>query len=297
MTETQRGKLTLRTLLASHANTVAVRGGALTSPLVDFDFADIKTVNRAFKELVREQKYDLGEVAIVTILQAIAYGKPYVLLPAVIVARGQHHTIFYNPQRGQLDPRDLHGRKVGVRAYTQTTGVWVRGFLEQDYGVDFKRVQWITFEEPHLAEYADPPFVRRAPEGKELLQMLLDGEIDAAIFGSQNPEGTVLRPLIPNAGEAEARWAAAHGGVPINHMMVIRESIVQNRPDVVREVYRLLKESAAESRAKRPGVLRFGVEEVRTALGAIIAYSEQQRLLPHHFSVDDLFNDVTRTLD
>ena len=295
--EAQRPKLILRTLLASHANTIGVRGGALKSPLVEFDFADIKIVNRAFKELVREQKYDLGELAIVTILQAIAYGKPYVLLPAVIVARGQHHTIFYNPQRGHLDPRDLNGRKVGVRAYTQTTGVWVRGFLEEDYGVDCKRVQWITFEEPHLAEYPDPPFVQRAPQGKELPQMLLDGEIDAAIFGGQNPEGTILQPLIPNAAEVEARWAAKHGGVPINHMVVIRDSIVQNRPDVVREVYRLLKESAAESRAQRPGVLRFGVAEVRASLESIIKYSERQGLLPRRFSVDDLFNDVTRTLD
>jgi 4,5-dihydroxyphthalate decarboxylase len=158
-------------------------------------------------------------------------------------------------------------------------------------------VQWITFEEPHLAEYEDPPFVQRAPEGKELLQMLLDGEIDAAIFGSQNPEGTILRPLIPDAAEVEARWAASHGGVPINHMMVMRDSIVRDRPDVVREVYRLLKESAAESRAKRPGVLRFGVAEVRTALETIIAYSERQGLLPRRYSVDELFNDVTRTLE
>src|SRR5947209_6671903 len=116
MAETEQPKVTLQTLLASHSNTNKVRSGTLKSPLVDFAFANVKTVNRAFKEVVREQKYDLAEVAIVTILQAIAYGKPYVLLPAVIVARGQHHTIFYNPQRGPLDPRDLNGRRVGVRA-------------------------------------------------------------------------------------------------------------------------------------------------------------------------------------
>jgi 4,5-dihydroxyphthalate decarboxylase len=293
----QQSKLTLRTLLASHSNTDAVRCGALQSPLVDFDFADIKIVNRAFKEVVREQKYDLAEVAIVTILQALACGKPYVLLPIVIVARGQHHTIFYNPSRGNLDPRDLNKRKVGVRAYTQTTGAWVRGFLEEDYGVDIRSVRWITFEEPHVAEYTDPPFVQRAPEGKELLQMLLDGEIDAAIFGSQNPEETKLRPLIPDAAEVEARWAEKHGGVPINHMMVIRDSILRERPDVVREVYRLLKESAAESRAKSPSVLRFGVEEVRRSLETIIGYSERQGLIPRKLSVDELFRDVTTWLE
>jgi 4,5-dihydroxyphthalate decarboxylase len=287
----------LLTLLAAHPNTAAMRNGELRSPLVSFDFADIQPANRGFKGVVREQKFDLAELAIVTFLQAKAWGKPYVLLPAVIVARGQHHTIFYNSERGHLNPGDLHGRKVGVRAYTQTTGAWVRGFLQEDYGVDFRRIQWITFEAPHVAEFTDPPWVQRAPEGKQLLQMLIDGEIDAAIFGSENPENTSLKPLLPDAAEVAARWAEAHGGVPINHMMVIRESITETRPDVVREVHRLLKESAAAAPAKKPGPPRFGVEAVRKSLETIIRYSEQQGLIPRRFSVDELFNDVTRALD
>jgi len=292
-----RPPLTLQTLLASHPNTSALRNGDLQSPLVNFVFADIKPANKGFKPLVREQKFDLGELAMVTFLQAKAYGKPYALIPAVIVARGQHHTIFFNPQRGHLNPGDLNGRKVGVRAYTQTTGTWVRGFLQEDFGVDFRSIQWITFEDPHVAEFSDPPWVRRAPEGKQLLQMLLDGEIDAAIFGSENPEGTPLKPLIPDAAEAAARWARKHGGVPINHMMVIKESITQTRPDIVREVYRLLKESAAAGASKEVGVPRFGVEAARKSLETIIQYSQSQALIPSRFSVDELFNDVTRSLD
>ena len=100
--------LTLQTLLASHANTAALRNGQLQSPIVNFVFADVKVANRAFKPLVREQKFDLGELAIVTYLQAKAYRIPYVLMPAVVVARGQHHTIFYTPDRGHLDPEDGH---------------------------------------------------------------------------------------------------------------------------------------------------------------------------------------------
>ena len=288
--------LTLQTLLASNPNTVAMKNGELRSPLVHFSYADVKTANKLFKAVVREQKFDLAELAIVTFLQAKAYGKPYVLMPAVVVERGQHHTIFYNPERGHLNPRDLNGRKVGVRAYTQTTGTWVRGFLQEDYGVDFRSIRWITFEAPHVAEFADPPWVQRAPEGKQLLQMLLDGEIDAAIFGSENPENTTVKPLIPNASEFAARWAETHGGVPINHMMVVRESITQTRPDIVREVYRLLKESAAVAPTKSPGALRYGVEAVRKSLETIIRYSEQQGLIPRRFTVDELFNDVTRSL-
>jgi 4,5-dihydroxyphthalate decarboxylase len=291
-----RTALTLQTLLAQYPNTSALKTGAVRSPLVELAFADVKTANKAFKAVVREQKFDFAELAIVTLLQAKAYGKPYVLMPVVVVARGQHHTIFYNPARCHLDPGDLNGRKIGVRAYTQTTGAWVRGFLEEDYGVDFRRVQWITFEDPHVAEFTDPPWVRRAPEGKELLQMLLDGEIDAAIFGSENPQGTTLRPLIPNAAEVESRWAEKHGGVPINHMMVVKNSIVQNRPDVVREVYRMLKQSAAADPSKGRDV-RFGVEAVRDSLETIIHYSQRQGLIPRRFSVDELFDDVTRQLD
>jgi 4,5-dihydroxyphthalate decarboxylase len=289
--------LTLRTLLAVYPNTVALRNGELRSRLVNFTFSDVETANKAFKAFVREQKFDLGELAVVTFLQAKAFGKPYILLPAVVVARGQHHTIFYNPERGHLNPCDLNGRKVGVRAYTQTTGAWVRGFLQEDYGVDFRHVQWVTFEDPHVAEFTDPPWVQRAPEGKHLLQMVVDGEIDAAIFGSENPEGTPLKPLIPEAAEVEAHWAERHGGVPINHMMVVKESIAQARPDIVREVYRLLKESTVADPAKSPGLLRFGVEAVRKPLESIIEYSERQRLIPRRVSVDELFNDVTRSLD
>jgi 4,5-dihydroxyphthalate decarboxylase len=127
--------------------------------------------------------------------------------------------------------------------------------------------------------------------------MLLDGEIDAAIFGSENPEGKELKPLIPNASEIMARWAEKHGGVPINHMMVIRESITKERPDVVREIYRMLKESTAASTPKSPEGLRFGFEEVCKSLEIIIRYSVRQCLIPHPLSVDELFNDVTRSLD
>ena len=296
MPETQTS-LTLQTLLAAYPNTDALRSGEVRSLLVHFVFADVKTANKAFKALVREQKFDLGELAIVTFLQAKACGKPYILMPAVVVARGQHHTIFYNPKRGHLNPGDLNGRKVGVRAYTQTTGTWVRGFLEEGYGVDFQRVQWITFEDPHVAEFTDPPWVQRAPEGRQLLQMLLDGEIDAAIFGSENPQGTPLKPLIPNAAEVAARWAEKHGGIPINHMMVIKESIAKDRPDVVREVYRMLKQSTAAGPSKIAEALRFGVEAVRKSLETIIQYSERQRLIPRRFSVDELFDDVTLSLD
>src|SRR5271166_6440089 len=232
-------KLKLHTMLGNYPITKPLKSGAVRSELVDFDFVEVKVANNLFKQVVREAKYDLAELAIVTYLQAKAAGKPYVLMPAVVVARGQHHTIAYNAERGELKPSDLAGKRVGVRAYTVTTGTWVRGILASDYGIDIDKVEWITFEDPHVAEYRDPDIVKRAPEGKELTQMLLDGEIAAGIVGDKLPDPK-LKHLIPDAEAAAQNWAERHRGVPINHMVVVRSGISQTRPDVVRDVFRLL---------------------------------------------------------
>lgn len=287
----------LHSLLGNHPNTKALKSGQVSSPLVKFDYFEVKVANTQFKAIVRDLKYDFGELAIVTFLQAKHYGKPYILLPATIVGRNQHHTIFYNADKGALTPRDLNGKRIGVRAYTQTTGTWVRGFLAQDYGVDLNTVTWITFEEPHVVEYRDPANVRRAPEGKVLKQMLLDGEIDAAILGDVAEEGPI-RHLIPNHEEAGRAWARAHGGVPINHLAVLKENIVRSRPDVVREVYRVLKESraAASLPTGADDPLRFGIGGIRQSLEQINAYAVEQKLIPRAFSADELFEDAHRIL-
>jgi 4,5-dihydroxyphthalate decarboxylase len=292
-------KLKLSFWLGNYPNTAALKRGAVRSDLVEFDFPEVQVANRGFKSIVREAKYDVGELAIGTYLQAKAYGKPYALLPATIMARGQHHTIAYNPERGDLRPSDLTGRRVGVRAYTQTTGAWLRGILADDYGVDCDRVRWITFEDPHLAEYQDPDIVERAPEGTDLVQMLLDGEIDAAIVGDKLPDSR-FRHLIPNPEEVARKWAETHGGVPINHMAVVRSSIAASRPDVVRDIYRMLRESMLAARLPETGTvydpLRFGVEANRRSLEIIVDYCFRQRLIPRRFSVDELFDDTARAL-
>ncbi len=199
-------KLKLHTMLGNYPNTKALKDGEVRSDLVDFDFVEVKVANQLFKKIVREAAYDFAELAIVTYLQARTYGKPYVLLPAVVVGRGQHHTIAYNADRGVLKPTELAGKRVGVRAYTVTTSTWVRGILEQDYGVDLDKVEWITFEDPHVAEYRDPDTIKRAPPGKELVQMLLDGELDAAVVGDKLPDPR-LRHLIPDVEAVARKWA------------------------------------------------------------------------------------------
>lgn len=289
-------KVTLHTMLGNYPNTAALKGGKLRSDLIDFDFAEVKVANNHFKQIVREAKYDVGELAIATFLQAKTYNKPYVLVPAVLVSRGQHHTIAYNAERGSLGPSDLAGKRVGVRAYTVTTATWVRGILAEDYGLDLNKVQWLTFEDPHVAEYRDPEMVKRAPPGKELVQMLLDGDIDAAVVGDKLPDAR-LKHLIPDHEAAAQRWAQEHGGIPINHMVVVRSELSKSRPDAVKEVFRLLHESKmAGVEPKNPEPLRFGVEACRPVIEVMIDYCYRQGLISARLSVDSLFDDTTRNL-
>src|SRR5262245_26448704 len=136
------GKVSLKTNLADYSVVRALKEGKVRSDLVEFDFCGPKTANQGFKAMINEGAYDAGELAIGSFLQAKAYGRPLVLLPAVVMARFQHHTIVYNSSRGNLKPKDLEGRRVAVRAYTQTTGIWVRGILKHEHGVDLNRLRW-----------------------------------------------------------------------------------------------------------------------------------------------------------
>lgn len=290
-------RVTLQSLVGGHAGTAALKSGRVSSPLITFEFSAVKVVNTQFKAMMRELKYDFGEVAIATYLQGHEYGKPYVLLPATTNGRNQHHTIFYNAERGTLAPHELNRKRVGVRAYTQTTGVWVRGFLAEDYGVDLESITWVTVEEPHLAEYREPANVTRAPAGKDLQQMLRDGEIDAAILGDVEEQGP-LRHMIPDHAAQGQRWARAHGGIPINHMAVIRRSIAQSHPEAVREVYRVLSESRAAATVPT-GVddpLRLGVSANRESLEQMARYAFQQGLISRCPTADELFAEAVGIL-
>jgi 4,5-dihydroxyphthalate decarboxylase len=292
--DTSCGVPRLKTVLGDHPHVRAFRKGEVKSELVAFDFIDYSPTNTAFKPMVRDQKFDVCEMAIVTYLMAKAYGKPIVLLPAVMLGRFQHSYALYNASRGPMAPSDLMGKRVGIRSFTTTTGAWMRGILANDYGVDLSGIHWITFEEPHVAEYQDR--TERAPAGKTIIQMLLDGELDAVIGDTSNDPR--LKPLFSDPASEAKHWYRQHGVVPVNHLVVVTEALAKSRPDLVREIYRLLKQSKAE--AKLPGdidLVPFGVEANRKSLELIVNYAAQQGLIPRKFSVDELFDETTRTLN
>jgi 4,5-dihydroxyphthalate decarboxylase len=283
----------LRTVLGDYPHTLPLKRGEISSGAVRLDFVDVKPTHLAFKPMVRELAYDVCEMAIVTFLMAKAYGKPLTLLPAVMLGRFQHHCMLYNAERGTLTPQTLAGRRVGVRAYSQTTGVWLRGILANDYGVDLDSVRWVTFEDAHVAEYRDPPQIERGVAGNDLTAMLLAGEIDAAIYGAELPADARLKSVIPEPEAAAQAWHRKHGVTPVNHLVVVKTDIVRTQPHVAAEVCRLL--AAAKRAAPAPAGIDpapFGVAANRPALELIVDYCLQQRMIPRRFSVDELFAEA-----
>ena len=291
--------VTLPTLLGEYPGTRALRRGEVKSDAVRLDFADVKSAASAFKRVVRDLEFEVAELAIVTFLLAKAHGKPLVLLPAVVLGRFQHPFLVYNRERGLLKPGDLTGRRVGIRSYSVTTATWVRGILAEDWGVDLDRVTWVTFEEPHVAEFRDPANVERAAPGKDLIGMLLAGEIDAAVSGERVQSDPRVVSLIPDPDAAARAWREKHGAIQINHMVTVKASLSRSQPHVVEEVCRLLTESKrapGPSPAGEPDTTPIGVEANRRNLEVAIDYVYRQRLIPRRFTVDELFDDVTRRM-
>ena len=293
------GKVTLRTNFADYPISKALKSGAVPSDLVTLEFQGAKTANQSFKPMIREGRFDVGELAIVTFLQAKAWGKPLTLLPAAVVGRFQHSCISYNCTKGDITPKQLEGKRVGVRAYTQTTGAWVRGILQHEYDVDLSKVHWSTYEDPHVAEYEDPAFLSRFdPKGRTMEQLMLDDDMfDAVIIGGPIPNEPRAKTLIPNVEQAALDWHRKTGAVTVNHYFVVSDEVAK-RPDVVREIFRMLQETKKAMPAPAHGVdlHPFGLENNRRNLELIIQYAWEQKLLPRKMTVDELFTDLTASL-
>lgn len=287
-------RLKLKAVLGSHPHVKAVKSGELHSDLFDLDFVEYTPTNTAFKPMVREQAFDVCEMAIVTFLMAKAHGKPLVLLPATMMGRFQHSYALYNPARGTFGPGDLEGKRVGIRSFTTTTGAWIRGILANDYGVNLDGIKWVTFEDPHVAEYVDT--TEKAPKDKKILQMLLDGELDAVL--GETSDDPKLKPLFPDPAAEAARWYARRGVVPVNHLVVVTERLATSRPDVVAGVYDLLKRNKDQmGPAGDPDFVPFGIEANRKPLELIVDYAFQQALIPRRYAVEELFDETTRGLN
>jgi 4,5-dihydroxyphthalate decarboxylase len=290
---------TLDACFGNYPHTQAIKNGNIKSDCVALHLAEVNPIYKAFLTMVREQKFDVSEMALVTYLQAKAYGKPLTLLPATMMGRFQHGTMLYNSERGTVTPDSLAGRRIGVRSFAQTTGVWLRGILWKDYGLNLGQVKWVTFEDAHLAEFRDPPGVERAAEGRDMTKMVLDGELDAAIFGGNIPTDPRLKSVIAEPEVAGKKWFKDHGTVPLNHMVVVKSELSKSDPGAVREVFRMLHDSKTAAGLPKPGAIDtipFGYDAVRPALDLMSSYALEMKIIPRRYAVEELFDDTTRAL-
>lgn len=284
----------LRAAVGTYPHTAALREGRVTSNLLTLDFADISPINRAFAPMLREHRFDVSEIAIISFLQAKAYGKPFVLLPVVLAARFQEPALLCLAASAIRGPADLAGRRVGVRAYSQTTGVWLRGILAEAHGVRPEAVRWVTFEDAHVAEYRDPPWVERASAGADLLGMLRQGALDAVIVGNEVPADPALRTVFPDpTASADAFWRQ-HGVVPINHMLTVGSDLAASRPDLVRDLVRMFQQAeAADPGASKRTPYAVDATALNCALDLALRYAAEQSLLPRALSVVELWAEPT----
>lgn len=294
------GPVTLLANIMEYVNTKALRSGEVASDLVKIEFIGPKIANQGFKPLIREAKFHISELAVVSFLQAREAGKPLVLAPAPILSRFQHHCISYNTERCPgLKPKDLEGKLVGLRSYSQTTALWVRAIIKHEYGVDLGKIRWSSYDPPHPAEIKDPEFVIPFdPAGRSVEDMLVAGAFDAAIIGTVIKDEPKVATLFADPVATALDWYSRKKIVPVNHYLVMEASLPKERPDVVREVYRMIGASKKANPLTTGGVdlLPMGFEANRPTLEQIIEFALEQGLIKTRFKVEDLFDPVTMAL-
>ncbi len=283
----------LRAAIGPYAHLRALRTGGVASSRIAFEFVDVAPIARAFPRMLRTQEFDLCEMAVTALAQAHAFGKPVTGLSAVVM-RGFHHGALVCPVGSPLrGPAELVGRRIGVRSWSQTTGVWVRAILQHEYGVRPEAVRWVTDEESHAVEFRDPPFVTRAPAGADLAAMLLNGEIDAGI-ALRGVDASRMRSVIPDADAAAADWFRRTGIYPVNHVMSVRQELVAAHAWLPGELMVLFAEAKRVAPpAPDPVVgddpLPYGLAANKSAIETAMRFAAEQGLIPRAYAAEELF--------
>jgi 4,5-dihydroxyphthalate decarboxylase len=274
--------LRLSAVIGDYPQTRALHAGAVDHPRLALELTDLAARPGAFRLMLEQEAFDICEMPIVTFLQAHAAGRPVSLLPVVTAARDQHARIVCNSARGALTPTELAGRRVGVRSWTRTTGVWVRGILAQDYGVDLDAVRWLTVSESHL-----PPLVEPAERVRgELIAMLLEGAIDAVI--GESASDPRVQPLIPDAAAAVAEWRRRYGVVAVNHMLVARAGLLRSEPWLTGALCELFARSRTAAGMPEGDLTAVDERTLKASLAMIVAFATAQRIIPEALAIDGL---------
>ncbi|MFC8519683.1 ABC transporter substrate-binding protein [Streptomyces sp. NPDC057257] len=242
----------LTVLLGNYPHTRPLKDGTVPVDGVDCRYPESSPLPPAFARMVRELAYDICEMPTATYLQARDAGIPLTLLPVVLVGSTHHRSLTRLPEDPAISPRDLVGRRVGVRSYGQTTGLWVRGWLQEEYGVKSSDITWVTTEDVHVAQYVNPPYVARSA-AERVGDLLRSRDVSAAVLGPKaiGGQGAGLVPLVADAEDAGMAWAERHATIPANHLLVVRDDVLRDRPDAVLALYRALKQAIEDTADQR----------------------------------------------
>ena len=308
--------LKLKTALASYGHTAPLINGEVGSAMLALECVEVSPITTAFRRMVRGLEYDVSEMALSTYLCARDHGAPITALPIFVLRRFEHGQIVYNVRSGIQGPADLEGRRVGVRGYTVTPGVWARGILQSAYGVDLERVTWVLSGDEHVAEYVAPANVIPAPPGADLAAMLLSGEIDAAI-GAGNVDSPDVRPLIADPFDAGAAMYQETGIYPISHGVVVKSDLLRSEPWVAEELFTLFKAAKSKylerlasegpqssqdeamlqlQQAVGEDPLPYGVGPNRTTLETFVRFNVEQKVISQEADLEALFPASTLDL-
>ncbi|HWV42533.1 MAG TPA: ABC transporter substrate-binding protein [Pseudorhodoplanes sp.] len=276
----------LSVAIGNYPHTRLLKERLASSP--HFNFVEVSPITKAFAQMVRQGTYDISEMALVTFLQAKAYGKPLVLIPAAVAARSQEISLIKLRSNTHIKgPADLKGKRIGVRAYSQTTGAWLRGILSENFGVTPQSVHWTTFEDPHVAEYSDPPFATRAKPGSALLDMLRAGELDAVIVGNDKPTDPDLADVYPDAEEAGREFASKHGFVPVNHVIVAKQTVVDAQRDALMRFWDAVRAAWKDTPSAK--ALPIGRKAIEPSVALALKYISEQSMLPRPLTEADVW--------
>jgi 4,5-dihydroxyphthalate decarboxylase len=309
-------ELKLKTVTRTQGNHAALKDGTVTPRGFTFDFEEIPVLIDGFRRMVRGLEFDVSEMAITTYLCGREHGVRFTALPIFLVRAFHHGAIVYNTKVGIQSPTDLEGRRVGVnRGYTVTTGLWARSILQEELGVDLSRITWMLSGDEHVAEYRPPANVERIEAGKKLTDMVTSGELPAAVgLSVDHPD---VEPLIPNPTEAGFESLRARGLYPINHLVVIKDDLLEAHPGLATAIFDAFAEaknlyvarlrddavdgpSAADRLYKRVMQMAgdpfpYGIEPNRAMIDEVIRHAVTQRILMAPMEVEDLF--AKETLD
>lgn len=272
----------MKVAIGTYEHTKALKDGSVSSPDLSLEFVEVSPITQAFRQMAMQQAYDISEMALVTYMLARVYDKPIIGLPIILVRSTLLPALVTSEDSPMHDARELTGQTLGVRSYTQTTGVWVRGILQDHFGVDLSSLRWVTSEGSHLDEFTDPPNVSRAPSGKSVAEMVKSGGLAAGVGIPPEPG---LRPLMPDAAASEAEWARITDVTTVNHIVAVKKSLVDADPELPRKLMVLFNRARGQSAPVPP----IGVEPNRDAFETLSRYAKEQGITPEQLSVDELF--------